>query len=94
MTMRTSSTTLTLIAGLMLAGPAAADALRVGTHVIATGDSAGHVVDLIGKPDRKSHAAKKKGEGAGERWEYHRDHKTVLVTFRDGAVTTVSERLD
>lgn len=72
-------------------GAALADSIRIGTHIIATGDSAGHVIELVGKPDRKSHAAKKKGETSGERWEYYRDHKTIVVTIRDGLVTTMSQ---
>ncbi|QBB72611.1 DUF2845 domain-containing protein [Pseudolysobacter antarcticus] len=74
-----------------LSSAALADSIRIGNHLIATGDSAGHVIDLVGKPDRKSHAAKKKGETSGERWEYNRDHKTIVVTIRDGLVTTINQ---
>ena len=79
---------------LALSSAALADSIRIGTHIIATGDSAGHVIELVGKPDRKSHAGKtkKKGESAGERWEYYRDHKTIVVTIRDGLVTTMSQQ--
>ncbi len=83
--------TITFCILLGLSGAAFADSIRIGTHIIATGDSAGHVIDLVGKPDRKSHAAKKKGETSGERWEYYRDHKTIVVTIRDGLVTTMSQ---
>lgn len=74
-----------------LSGAAVADSIRIGTHVIATGDSVGHVIALVGKPDRKSHASKKHGENPGERWEYYRDHKTIVIMIRDGMVMTMTQ---
>jgi hypothetical protein len=39
-----------LLAGLLLAGPAVADAMRCGTHLVTDGDSADKVQALCGPP--------------------------------------------
>lgn len=49
---------ISLALALALALPARADTLRVGSRVLATGDSAAKVLELLGKPAHKAGGAK------------------------------------
>jgi len=81
----------------------ASNTLRVGSHVLATGDSEMRVVELLGKPSRKirRHASvPRRGrgmrvitdDGRGERWQYHRgDHLTTVIII-DGVVGEIDDR--
>ena len=81
-----------LIAALLLATlPAFADSIAIGGRLITTGDGAGKAMDVAGKPDRIVQLETKYGGAAGERWEYYRDGKTLMIEFHAGKVTSITE---
>ncbi|SFR92119.1 Protein of unknown function [Dyella sp. OK004] len=84
----------------------ASDTLRVGSKVLSSGDSAARVVELLGKPlhkargskpaSGKSARSKSKGQAAradtgGERWQYRRGGRTVMITLTDGKVSRIDD---
>lgn len=71
---------------LMLASPAWADTLTVGSRVLSDGDSTGKVYELLGKPDRV--IASWVGN---ECFEYYRDGKTIRIEIRDGTVESIQQ---
>lgn len=86
----------------LLSAVAAADTLRVGDHLLVSGDSAAQVRAALGRPSRVTHhrdrdraarhrrgAAKKP---ASESWIYRRDGREITVTLVGGAVTTIEQR--
>lgn len=95
---------LTLLLGVPGAGAHASDTLRVGSHVLTTGDSAGRVVELLGKPARKTrrHAPRPRAGRGGvrvildadrsEQWEYRRGNHRTTVTLIDGRVADIDDR--
>lgn len=59
-----------LALGVLLLAPVHADTLRVGSRVLATGDSAAKVIELLGAPIHRSSGATaqgKQGRGAKRR---------------------------
>ncbi len=71
-----------LMLALALASSAAlADTYNVGTRLIADGDGAGKVIELLGKPDLVSPIHNQYGAQIGEKWTYFRDGKTVVFTI-------------
>lgn len=93
---------------LALPAAQAGDSLRVGNRVLVAGDSAATVSSLLGKPTYKSHSraastrSSRKRRSArtvstnaepGERWQYHRDGRVIVVTLVDGRVTDIDERV-
>ena len=92
-----------LILLLAAAAAHANDTLRVGNQVLSAGDSAGRVIDVLGKPSSKSHARKtsssrsgKRRSGStnarGERWNYRRDGHYITVTLIDDRVSSIEDR--
>ena len=94
-----------LILLLAAAAAHANDTLRVGNQVLSAGDSAGRVVDVLGKPSSKSHArqasssarsGKRRSSTAnahsGERWNYRRDGHYITVTLTDDRVSSIEDR--
>lgn len=69
----------------------AAETVRIGNHVLGTGDSVGRLSSLAGKPDRVVQLENEFGGAVGERWEYHLRDKTLLVTIRSGRVDVIEE---
>lgn len=76
---------------LLLTLPAFADSLAFGSRLVTTGDGAGKVMEVAGKPDRIVQLETKYGGAAGERWEYYRDGKTIMIEFHQGKVTSIIE---
>lgn len=71
-----------LMLALALASSAAlADTYNVGTRLIADGDGAGKVIELLGKPDLVTPIHNQYGAQIGEKWTYFRDGKTVVFTI-------------
>lgn len=85
----------------------AGDSLRVGNRVLVTGDSAATVSALLGKPSYKAHArattsrsrsrkrrntrAASANQAPGERWQYRRHGRVIVVTLVDGRVADIDE---
>jgi len=78
---------LCLAAGSVMASGSA----RFGDKLVSTGDGAGKVSQVAGKPDRVIPLENTYGANAGERWEYYQAGKTIQIVFRDGKVTDVME---
>ncbi|HEV2620964.1 MAG TPA: hypothetical protein VGU65_02600 [Frateuria sp.] len=89
----------------LLSTVAAADTLRVGSHLLVSGDSAAQVREALGRPSRVTHhrdrdragsARHRRGAAAAkpasESWIYRRDGREITVTLVDGAVTTIQQR--
>lgn len=83
----------------LLATSAAADTLRVGNHLLVSGDSAAQVREALGRPSHVTHhrgAHHRRGvvvaTPASESWVYRRDGREITVTLVDGVVTTIEQR--
>ena len=69
------------------------DTLRVGQQVLVVGDTATHVIDLLGTPVFKEPVENKFGAYRGERWQYKRENgNIVIVTIIAGKVTLIEDR--
>ena len=79
----------TLLLTLLLASPAWADTLTVGSRVLSDGDSTGKVYDLLGKPDRVVENQNAFGGVVSERFDYYHDGKTIQIEIRDGTVKSI-----
>ena len=77
---------------LAIAGPALADSVNFGNRVLSDGDSIGRVYEIAGKPDRVVQLENKFGGATGERLEYYRDGKTILITVSGGKVLRIEQR--
>ncbi|MDX3931842.1 MAG: DUF2845 domain-containing protein [Stenotrophomonas sp.] len=87
-----SARTMMLVLCLAAAGSAmAGGSARFGNKLVSTGDGAGKVTQVAGKPDRVIQLETDYSGNVGERWEYYRAQKTVQIIFRDGRVTEVNE---
>lgn len=76
----------------LLAGTAlAAGSVRFGNKLVSTGDSAGKVTQVAGKPDRVIPLQNEYSANTGERWEYDQSQKTIQIIFKDGRVTDIQE---
>ena len=83
-----------LITVLLLATlPAFADSIAIGGRLVTTGDGegVGKVIDVAGKPDRIVQLETTYGGAVGERWEYYRDGKTLMIELYAGKVTSITE---
>lgn len=69
----------------------AAETIAFGNRVLAVGDATGKVIEVAGKPDRVVQEESKFGGATGERWEYYRDGKTIVITLRSSKVTRIEE---
>jgi len=78
----------------------ASDSLRVGNRLLMVGDTAAHVQALLGRPSyhtrrgasrgRRHHRRRGRSSG-GERWQYRRDGRVIVVTLVDGVVTDIED---
>lgn len=80
-----------LVLALAFAGPALADSVTFGSRVLSSGDSVGRVYEVAGKPDRIVRLENKYGGAMGERLEYYRDGKTILITITGGKVVSIEQ---
>jgi len=90
------------IASLAYAG---SGTLRVGSQVLAVGDSATRVIELLGKPSYRTHAASNPGRHgsgrrshrgnsssfAGEQWQYRQGSRVVIIVLVDGKVAAIRD---
>jgi hypothetical protein len=82
----------------------ASDSLRVGNRLLMVGDTATHVQELLGRPSYRTHRGRtgrrhrggvvRSGSAGGERWQYRRDGRVIVVTLVDGVVTDIEDRPD
>lgn len=79
----------------------ASDSLRVGNRLLMVGDTATQVRELLGRPSYRAHRGSSRrrhrrtsgsGSSGGERWQYRRDGRVIVVTIVDGLVTDIDER--
>ncbi len=75
----------------LVASTATASSARFGDRLVSSGDTAGKVTQVAGKPDRVVQLENRFGANTGERWEYYQARKTIHVIFEDGKVTDVRE---
>lgn len=75
----------------LVASTAMASSARFGDRLINSGDTAGKVSQVAGKPDRVVQLENRFGANTGERWEYYQARKTIHVIFEDGKVTDIRE---
>ena len=68
-----------------------ADSIAINGRLITDGDGPGKVIEVAGKPDRIVQLETKFGGAVGDRWEYYRDGKTLMITFHNGKVTSIVE---
>lgn len=83
--------TLLIFCLLLTTLPALADSLAFGGRLVPTGDASGKVLQVAGKPDRIVQLETEYGGAAGERWEYYRDGRTIMIEFQKGIVTSIIE---
>lgn len=72
----------------------ASDTIAFGNRVLSVGDSVGRVYEIAGKPDRVVQLETPQGGGAGQRFEYFLQGKTVLITVHGGRVAGIEEVRD
>jgi hypothetical protein len=70
----------------------AAETLRVGSQVLATGDSAVRAIQLLGSPPYKEPVENAFGAARGERWQYQMGNHITTVTIVDGRVALIEDR--
>ncbi|MCE5232796.1 MAG: hypothetical protein ABFC67_03115 [Mizugakiibacter sp.] len=82
---------------------AAADTVRIGTHLIEVGDSAALLRDVAGEPDARASAraapaargSRRRGArrdaGSGERWTYRDRGRTLGFVIRDGVIVAIEQ---
>jgi len=76
----------------LLAGAAMAQgSVRFGNKLVTTGDGAGRVMQVAGKPDRVVQLENDYSANVGERWEYYQLRKTIQIIFHDGKVSDIEE---
>ncbi|GLQ90923.1 hypothetical protein [Dyella flagellata] len=96
-----------LLALLIVSSSAQAlQSIRVGSQLLVVGDSAAHVMELLGKPSlrAKGHAGKaRQRKGAvrfsrreddwktGERWQYRRDGHTTTFFIVEGKIAHIED---
>ena len=72
----------------------ASETLRVGQQVLAVGDTAVHVLDLLGQPLYREPVENKFGASLGERWQFHRDDDHVVtVMIVAGKVASIEDHV-
>lgn len=80
-----------LLLGLAL--PAmAGSTVSFGRKVLSVGNSVARVYEVAGQPDRVVNLQNRYGAGVGQRLEYFRDGKTVMITIADGQIVRIEER--
>lgn len=78
-----------LISSISLAGT-----FRVGSQVLTVGDSATHVVSILGDPVFKFPIENEYGAYIGERWQYAINGHTVTFFLINGEVADIQDRID
>jgi hypothetical protein len=68
-----------------------AETVTFGNRVITVGDSVGRLFEVAGKPDRTIQLENGNGANTGERFEYYRDGKTILIEISAGRVVAIEE---
>jgi hypothetical protein len=76
---------------LLLSGSAQADTYAFGSHLVVSGDGAGKVMEVAGKPDRIVNLENEQGAVYGERWDYYLGGKTVSIYLIGGIVKNITE---
>jgi hypothetical protein len=76
---------------LLLSAPALADTYAFGSRLVVSGDGAGKVMEVAGKPDRIVNLENEQGAIYGERWDYYLGGKTVSIFMVDGIVKKITE---
>ena len=76
---------------LLLSAPALADTYAFGSRLVVSGDGAGKVMEVAGKPNRIVNLENDQGAVYGERWDYYLSGKTVSVYLVDGVVKRITE---
>ena len=70
----------------------AAETLRVGSQVLAVGDSAVRAIQLLGEPAFKEPVENTFGATRGERWQYQIGSHVATVTIIGGKVASIEDR--
>jgi len=70
----------------------AAETLRVGSQVLAVGDSAIRAIELLGDPAYKEPVENSFGAARGERWQYQMGNRIATVTIIGGKVASIEDR--
>ncbi|MGO4522873.1 DUF2845 domain-containing protein [Dyella sp. 2RAF44] len=89
------------------AAHAGSGTLRVGSQVLVVGDSATRVLELLGKPSYRSHAASSSSShrgsrrsrrhggrstsSGGEQWQYRQGSRVVTIVVADGKVSAIRD---
>jgi hypothetical protein len=76
---------------LLLSAPALADTYAFGNRLVVSGDGAGKVMEVAGKPDRIVNLENERGAVYGERWDYYLNGKTVSIYLIGGIVKQITE---
>ena len=84
--------TLALLMLLGISVAHAAETLRVGSQVLAVGDSAVRAIQLLGEPAFREPVENAFGARSGERWQYQVGSHVATVTIIGGKVVTIEDR--
>ena len=76
---------------LLVSAPALADTYTFRSRLVVTGDGAGKVMVVAGKPARIANLENEQGAVYGERWDYYLSGKTVSIYLIDGIVKEITE---
>lgn len=82
-----------LLALMLVTGTASAvgpGTVTFGSRVIVEGDNVARIMEVAGKPDRIVQLQNRFGAGVGERWEYYRDGKAIMLEISGGRIVSIS----
>ena len=65
---------------------------RVGYQVLVRGDSATHVIELMGEPAYKEPIQNEFSAYVGQRWQYLVDNRTVTFIIINGRVNNIQDQ--
>lgn len=88
MRMRALAFVLLLVSGAAIALPGPST-VTFGSRVLAEGDNVARVIEVAGKPDRIVQLQNGFGAGVGERWEYYRDGKAIMLEISGGRIVSI-----
>ena len=87
-----------MVVALLLAfgvmGAQASDTVRIGSKVLAVGDSEGKVYQVAGKPVRRERVENVYGASNGYRFDYEQTGKTIQIYVYNGRVSHIEEIFD
>jgi hypothetical protein len=72
----------------------AGDTVRIGSKVLAVGDSEGKVYQVAGKPVRRERVETVYGASNGYRFDYEQTGKTIQIYVYNGRVSHIEEIFD